>query len=1148
MTFSLLAALAAAPVVQAAGAGGVGAGDAGGAAIGSTSFSLSLDPLTGRLSAVTMDGRAILVDDPDAAEAVAFETANGEQTDLRFVDNGGQLEFVDNPSNVLVVSATQGLWRVETEWQTFPEDRMVRRRLVFEWRGDEPVRLKSVSVLDGKVPFGEAGSEDSGCARPAGAFILAGAWPPLSRAAAEASPGRVTEGSTYTPMAIADDGARSVMSCVDELRPFADYSVPVVTERADGFALSRRFETAGWIRPGEPQTLGDLWLSFRDGTAADHLRHTGDWFRKVGFLPPQDSPGWVRDIVACYSLHPCGRNDDYRCDPDGLALARAYLPYLEALGADLVWMRPIEDKAPYMPRDYYALQPGVGTMADLAAYVADAHSRGIRVWRDAVPHGGHTDFPRAKAHPEFLAWKEDGRPDSWWTYDYFSPGWLSMFSGIVRDLTAASLLDGWRIDVASGSRFPNWNPAVPYARGSFSRCQGALAMNRAIRAAARESSPDAATLGETTHFSGAAVCDSIYDFKPALLQYWRFTDTPVAECVRNLRRHLAERQAALPPGAVQVRYMENHDSHHALPLFGRAATTALFAMTAFCDGYPLIYQEAEDGCFEAMRRILRIRRLAPEMRRGAADYLCVEAPDGVFAVLRECGGDASVALVNFNGLAVAATIRHPYGAFECDLPPFGYDVRRVKGAPLPDFDAPAWEPPAPAQAQSARASTSNEPGGSEAARQPCRAELTLRDGSPASGDAGGGRFVVTPRPETGRDAPTARPTVVSESLPSGAVRYRVADLGGFAATNLQLVVRLPGATRWFAHTAEGDFESPFVVRHPRLGFVKSTVKHGEHDTAIRWTSALHPFGFTPGRACVGARFPDGSAATLSGFDARRAEVVVLDRLAGTPGLAIAIRADSAEALSCDLMESLAGAAPSAAYSSSFTGIPELAAVMGGWLWESGGLRLAIRRNGTLRAAWLRDAATGEWAQVLGTADIRTDTGAGRRDPFGNPVKGICSQNDAFGDPIRLWRGDDGAVHLDFGPGDLRPFHSRMADPVWYRTRYTLRPGAPSFELESAISAERDYAAGEGEIALRMDLAPATAGGAGGAAPRPWSVPAVQVAGAFGAPAAFSRDGATLRYRWLFPDTSFSPPKGTWHGVRLLIDTHPQATTQKEQTP
>ena len=1022
-------------------------------AVGDNSFRISRDTGTGKLLSVVMDGEQVFVIDPAIEAPVEFDADGAE-----------------------------GTWRSHIDWNVHPSESMVQGSLSFEWCGTEPVRLHSITIHHGKMPGG------------AGGYLLPGMFPPVARQFADFRNDRVEEGSKYTPMAIGETGGRSVMLVHDELRSYSDYSTPLVTERADGFTLSTRYDSAGWIRPGETQTVGDFWLVFRDGNAEEHLRNTGDWFRKVGMLPPADRPDWVRDIVL-YSLHPCGRNDDMRCDPDGLALSRSYLPFLETLGVNCVWMRPIEKESPYMPDDYFSLQSGVGTVEDLTNYVTEAHSRGIRVWRDAVPHGGRATSQRAKEHPEFLAWMESGQPDTWWTYDYFAPGWIAMFSNIVWRLTAEANLDGWRIDVANGSRFPNWNPDIPYARGSFAMLQGALAQNRAIRAASRAVTSDAATLGETTYFSGAAVCDSIYDYRPNLLWFWRFIDTSVATCVTNIRRHLHERQAALPPGTIQMRYVENHDSHPAQPVFGRAGATALFAMTAFCDGYPLIYQETEDGCFETMREILRVRSEMPELVRGDADYLCVSAPDGVFAILRTLGGNAAVALVNFNGKQTQGEVSWPGGTFECDLPPFGWEVRRVAGEGTGTSRLP----------QSRRHSLAVSSAAPDATASGQRQEIsvTLCDGTPA----------------------TCR--IVSETLASGAVRYRVADLGGMDATNVQIVVRLPNAMRWFAQTAEGDFDGTSFVRHPQLGWVGSTKKFGLHDTAVRWSSTLHPFGFTPERACVGLEDADDSVIAVTGIDSSCAEVVVLDRLDGVQGLAIAIRASDLAGLACEVDNCDFSFVNNSA--SSLTGLPELTAVMAGWEWESGNLRLAIRRNGTLRGAWHRDIATGEWRKCASISYARTD------------VEGTATftQSDAFGDPIRFWSDPDGAVHLDFGPGDLRTFDGRMSVPVWFRTRYTLRPGEDDFLLESAISIERDYATGEGEIAFRLDL-PQGAG----------SAPSMELTET-GTPVSVSdeaRSGGGIRrfYRWLSPSTSLSAPKGAWHGVRLHFGAE-ESTQAKDNT-
>ena len=1043
-------------------------------AIGSGALSVSIDAETGRLTEIASGGRTLLADDAAIPVQLAFDGA-----DIRSQDSSDwRCEGVRALGDCLAeVDYSFGGWRGSMLWEVHPGDRMVRRSLAFEWTGDEPVRLHRIEMLHGKAS----------CPDGRGCYLLPGRFPPMRREAREFRDGRVEDGAIHTPMAIGDDGVASVMVATDELVPYSDFSVQRVIERNDGFSLTTRFETYGWMRKGVRQQVGDVWLAFRDGDAKEHLRHTGDWFQKVGMMPPADRPDWMESL-ALYSMHPCGRDEDKRSDPDGLLLAKRYLPYLEALGVNCVWMRPVEDQSPYVPRDYFAFQPGVGNADDLKAYVAAAHRLGIRVWRDAVVHGGRADSPRAMAHPEWLAWREDGHPDHVWTYDYSHPGWIAAFSNIVGSLTREYALDGWRIDVASGSRGPNWNPDAVSMRGSSARCQGGIAQQRAIRAATRAVSPDAATLAEAMFASSACVSDAIYDYPPNLVWFFRFTDTETAECVRNIRRFLHEQQCAMPPGALLMHYEENHDSLPAPLMFGRAAANALFAMTAWIRGIPLIAAEGEDGCFETWRNILRIRREVPELTRGTCEYDSVSAPDGVFACLRESDDGASMVLVNFNGRRIRGIASYPGGEAEIDLGPFGYEVRRVRGEPLPP-KSPI--PPFHAVADGT------------ASIQQQEIAITLRDGSPV--------------PEDFR--------IVSEPLPSGGMRYRVADLGNLAATNVQLVVRLPGAGRWFACAADGDFESPFVVRHPGWDVTEYTLFHRPREGAVRWRSSLHPFGFTPDRACAGGIFADGSAVSVGGINQEKAEALILDRVGAEPGLAVAIRSDDSDALMCEVSTQNGNCGLDGQYGlgASFTGIPELTAVMAGWEWESGDLRVRIQRNGTLRGVWRRDES-GEWRRILAEASIETDTGIGRRAMFGGPGARDCKQSLEFDCPMAFWREPDGTVHLDFGPGDLRSYgkSAMMVSPIWFRTRYTLRPGADSFLMESAISVERAYAAGEGTIALHMDFDDGH--------------PDAHISGVsvFGDEPSVIDVGARRLYRWLTPETTFNPPSGSWHGVGMLI--------------
>ena len=1036
---------------------------------GTGELRVTIDAGTGFPSAYHVDGRCAMRSDPSLPSPVGFdreEPWRPQGDPMRPVGKG--VRAIDGST---VRSDYQfGQWRGSNYLQLFPKERMVRRWFSWEWTGAAPTKLHRFWVESGRLA---ARGESA-------AYVLPAVFPPLKRAARRFSPGHVELGSVYFPMAVADDGAgHSVMAAVNELAPCADFSRAVAIERPGGVTLSTRFETYGWMRPGVAQTVGDLWLVFRDRDCEAQLRHTAEWFAFSGQKVPEGRPDWLRSL-ALYSLHPCGRNEDRRSDRDGLRLATAYLPYLAALGVNGVWLRPIEDEAPYVPRDYFGFQPAAGGAADLSRYVAEAHRLGIRVWRDAVIHGGRDDSPRAKAHPEWLGWMENGRPDRIWTYDYFHPTWVAAFSNIVRSLSAAYDLDGWRIDVAGGSREPNWNPAVPYARGSFARCQGGLAQQRGIRAACRAAKGDAATLGESMFASSALVSDSIYDFGPNLVWFYRFTDTDLDVCVRNIRRYLHEQQTAMAPDALLMHYEENHDSLQSSLMHGRAGADALFAMTAWIKGYPLVYQEGEDGCFETWRRVLRIRRGVDELTHGSCDYESVTAPYGVFACLRAGREGKSLVLVNFNGRRVRDTARLAGRSIAFDLGPFGYEVRRVEGEPLPSFDALAWVPPAV-----------------DAPGEP-RVELRGLDGE--------------------RTVDGAR----IERIPAaGAMRYRVVDFGGADPTNVQLVVRLPGTERWFAHAADGDFDSPFVVRHPSWNRAVSMVYHGVNEGAVRWRSKDHPLGFSRGRACVGGIRGD-RARRVSGFRAASAEVLLLDRVGAERGFAVAVRGLRPDAFVCEVED--VSAAEALAKSDDFTGDPRLTTVMCGWQYEDGGLRVLVQRNGCLRGVWKR--VGGEWRRILVNSLVSTDTGIGRANLFGGRGARECKQSEEIDADMRFWRTEDGTLRLDFH-GDLRAYGvgGKMTVPIWFRTRYAFR-GDKDFGYESAVAVEREFALDEGELALR-----------------------VRFTSEAGDPALHLRDVTTYGesalakpcperhahdFYWVCGDEPFISPKGQWNGVRMRI--------------
>lgn len=153
-----------------------------------------------------------------------------------------------------------------------------------------------------------------------------------------------------------------------------------------------------------------------------------------------NTEGWWRDQVF-YEVFLRSFADS---DGDGigdLAGLTARLDYLNDgdpgttsdLGVDAVWLMPIHPSPSYHGydvKDYRAVNPQYGTLADFDAFVAAAHQRGLRIVIDMVLNHSSSQ------HPWFL----DSRSGSaaakrdWYVWSATDPGWTNPMGG------------GWNLD------------------------------------------------------------------------------------------------------------------------------------------------------------------------------------------------------------------------------------------------------------------------------------------------------------------------------------------------------------------------------------------------------------------------------------------------------------------------------------------------------------------------------------------------------------------------------------------------------------------------------------------------------------------------------------------------------------------------------
>jgi glycosidase len=94
------------------------------------------------------------------------------------------------------------------------------------------------------------------------------------------------------------------------------------------------------------------------------------------------------------------------------------LPRLQKMGIDIIWLMPIfpiSEKnrkeglgSPYAVRDYRAINPEFGTMADFDELLVKAHELGMKVILDWVPNHTGWDHAWITEHPEFYTQDKKG--------------------------------------------------------------------------------------------------------------------------------------------------------------------------------------------------------------------------------------------------------------------------------------------------------------------------------------------------------------------------------------------------------------------------------------------------------------------------------------------------------------------------------------------------------------------------------------------------------------------------------------------------------------------------------------------------------------------------------------------------------------------
>lgn len=273
-----------------------------------------------------------------------------------------------------------------------------------------------------------------------------------------------------------------------------------------------------------------------------------------------------------------------------LRAAMRELPRLKTMGIGILWLMPIQPigvehrkgslGSPSAVRDYRAVNPEFGTLTDLQAFVAEAHSLGLHAILDWV--GNHTawDNPLHAQHPDWYGCsrKRANRPTLWFDWsaiidiDYDQLALRRYMIEAMQYWVTAAGVDGFRCGVAGFLPLDFWESA-----------RSALDRVKPVFMLAEYDQRD-------LH---ARAFDATYAWK------WNNALADIAAGkadVGALIGYYSENQGAWPDGATRMVYTENQDQNSwegtAVERFGPALNNAI-TLSFIGEGIPLIHNGQE---------------------------------------------------------------------------------------------------------------------------------------------------------------------------------------------------------------------------------------------------------------------------------------------------------------------------------------------------------------------------------------------------------------------------------------------------------------------------------------------------------------------------------------------------------------------------
>ena len=413
----------------------------------------------------------------------------------------------------------------------------------------------------------------------------------------------------------------------------------------------------------------------------------------VSAATARPSPDWLR-AGTVYEVFP----RDFSA-AGNLAGVTARLDDLKHLGVGILWIMPIHPigekcrkgdfGSPYSIRDYYAVDPNYGTLADFKELVAGAHQRGMKVIMDLVAN--HTAWDSVMmAHPDFYKQDAPGHiipPVPGWTdvagLNYNSAALREYMIGMLKYWIRQADVDGFRCDVAYMVPTDFWEQ---------------------VRTALTAVKPDIMMLAEA---SKPELLVKAFD-----LDYsWPLLATMNSVLIHNasaadIRRTWEEGRRQFPKDTLHMRITDDHDEARAVARYGLNGALAASALMFTLDGVPLLYNGMEVGdatesgdpaLFDKLpifwqpkerlpltdiyRELIQLRKDHAALRTGSVDWRHNSDETRLVTFVRRDGPDEFLMEINFSSRPVSGRVDLPEGR--------GFQLENFPG--LPDAAGDSWQ-------------------------------------------------------------------------------------------------------------------------------------------------------------------------------------------------------------------------------------------------------------------------------------------------------------------------------------------------------------------------------------------------------------------------------------------------------------------------